>query len=688
MKFKIVQYYDPHNYGNFLDASRGTNHVISEDDINKIWAGTHADIFEVEGAHPIVLNGVKGAVFCIDAFEAEKVQIEFDDGRLVTLRRVRNGANFWEAFVPEISAGQKYRYQLDIKGQTVTKSDPVGFGVSGETYETRFSIVTKLPLTDTDADKEWDEKRKQLNSESVPINVYELHVGSYTTREGDDPFTFGKMKAKHHSFDIIESGKPLTFKELAQHAIQEAKDMGYTHIEVMPPFGHINYKSWGYQVTEYFSIEGRYGTIQDFKDFIDACHEAGLGVILDWVPSHHDDRFCGLDGLGYGNEKSKWGTNIFDYKRNETRSLLLSNINFWLKLGIDGIRMDAVSEIIYVNPEKKEGLREDGIAFLGQVNDFVHQNHPWVITIAEDCSGYPHTTEPTSNPGGAGFDYQWAMWWMYAHVKEIFNSDDKSNLVANNRIPDTNQGNLGRKVIAISHDEHSPYDLKHHHNGSIYNGMGIHSGTGPDVHLLCLQRRAMLYAAQMLYPGKKLAFIGNIAKEPWNAWIPILRGALANDNDFCEIKNYIRALNNLYLTEPALHMHDTRPQLGYEPVVFDGTNVVNAYLRKSSELRKGIEELRDTILVVSAIGRNRKAELMFKQGKPIADGYQIGVSLPGWWQVIFNSFDYFSMYNHIPRKHKIAGADTGNNGGFHNRQYSIKLPLYAGSTMALKWMGG
>ncbi|MFC1478075.1 alpha-amylase family glycosyl hydrolase [Candidatus Margulisiibacteriota bacterium] len=672
LSFKIIKL-NPRTYDTFLDKLRGRNHVISKDDIKKIKTGKHTNIFEVEGAHETVVNGVPGVIFCVDILNADEVSVELEDGRSVPMRRMRQGVNIWEVFIPELKAGQKYRFKVLIDGQWLTKSDPVGFGVTGEELETRFSVVTKLPKVNAAAEKKWIKKRKEINSRTAPINIHEISVGS---------------------FSETKDGKPKTFKELTKEAIQNAKDMGYTHIQVMPPFGQQDfgttgydlesyafYDPWGYKNSECFSIEGRYGTIHDFKDFIDECHKAGLGVILDWVPAHFCPRECGLGGLGYGDEITNWRSYVFNLERNEVKSFLLSNINFWLKLGIDGVRVDYVPRILYSNPEEKKGFRPAGRDFLREVNDLVHQNYEGVITIGEDSTGYNGVTDAASSHEGAlGFDYQFAMWLKHTLLKEVFCRDNKKALFDNTktyfqRIIETIKGNIGKFIVYFSHDEYTPEDLKYDHHGSISDCLVKDTPKDKDVNTLKLIRRSMLYALQMLYPGKKLHFMANIMKEAWHCDRPIPRKELAKDHDSQEITKFFKKLNKLYRNEKALHQLDSDPGKSFEIVSEDPENMVVTFLRKG-------EKEEDTMLVVVNFGCNKEDDLNFKS----IPNYRIGVPHEGEWEKVFDTFDWFSMYENIERNN--TKSLTSINEGMHNQDCLIEIPkLFSSSIQVYKWAG-
>ncbi|MCL2624614.1 MAG: 1,4-alpha-glucan branching enzyme, partial [Planctomycetaceae bacterium] len=373
-------------------------HFLSDFDIYLLGEGTHWSSYEKLGAHLRTIDGVSGVNFAVWAPNARGVSVvgnfnKWDGRRHLLQKRIPSG--FWEIFIPDIGEGEVYKFHIKQADGVITeRSDPYGF--FAELPPCTASVVADLSKHVWN-DAEWLEKRKDYDWQHKPMSVYEVHLGSWR-RPGDDPH------------------KWLSYRDTADQLVEYVKQMGYTHIELMPVAEHPLTASWGYQVIGYFSVTSRYGTPEDFMYFVDLCHQNGIGVLLDWVPAHFPKDGHGLrrfDGTALyehadprQGEHQDWGTNIFNYGRNEVRNFLISNALFWLdKYHIDGLRVDAVASMLYLDYSRKEGEwvaneyggRENiaAIDFIKKMNEEVHLQHKGVLTIAEESTAWGGVSRPT-----------------------------------------------------------------------------------------------------------------------------------------------------------------------------------------------------------------------------------------------------------------------------------------------------
>ncbi|MGB6234744.1 MAG: 1,4-alpha-glucan branching protein GlgB, partial [Candidatus Acidiferrales bacterium] len=399
---KIYETYDPYAFPPLL----------TDYDLYLLGEGTHLQNYEKLGAHVREVAGVRGVHFGVWAPNAMRVSVvgKFNrwDGRVNPMRARPTGV--WEIFLPGLGEGDLYKFEIRSRtGEMLTlKSDPYGFGA--EVRPKSSSVVTTID-NHRWKDAEWMSRRARFDWQHAPISIYELHFGSW--RRGPD-------------------GQWLTYGEMANELIPYIKQMGYTHIELLPLSEHPLDASWGYQTIGYFAVTSRYGSPHEFMDFVDRCHQAGIGVLFDWTPGHFPRDAHGLayfDGT-YLYEHADprrgshpdWGTLIFNYGRNEVQNFLLSNALFWLdKYHIDGLRVDAVASMLYLDYSRRPGEwlpnqfggREnlEAIAFLKRMNEVVHARHPGVLTVAEESTAWPAVSRPTY-VGGLGFDLKWNMGWM------------------------------------------------------------------------------------------------------------------------------------------------------------------------------------------------------------------------------------------------------------------------------------
>jgi 1,4-alpha-glucan branching enzyme len=522
---------------------------LSDFDLYLFGEGNHYSIYYKLGAHPVTLDGLDGTRFAVWAPNAERVSVvgpfNLWDGRRHAMQ-TRGASGIWELFIPDVGPGTEYKYELRIRsGRSVIKADPYGFAM--QLRPGNCSIVASLEGY-TWGDGEWMRSRPERNPLTQPINIYELHPGSWRRDYGRSP-----------SF--------LNWRELADELIPYVLEQGYTHLELMGVAEHPFDGSWGYQVVGYYAPTARFGTPQDFMHFVDRCHQAGLGVIMDWVPAHFPRDEHGLaefDGTSLYEhadprlgEHTDWGTKIFNYGRHEVRNFLVANALYWLdQYHVDGLRVDAVASMLYLDYSRQPGQwvpnryggREnlDAIEFLRQLNTAVGRYHPGALVFAEESTSFPGVTQP-AHLGGLGFHFKWNMGWMndtlrYAALDPVHRRYHHQLITFSFMYAWSE-----KFALPISHDEVV------HGKGSLLEKM-----PGDE-----WQKRAnfRLFRAYMTaHPGKKLLFMGTEfgQRREWRDehsldWHllddPHHRGLLTLDRD----------LNRLYAGLPALHAGDADP---------------------------------------------------------------------------------------------------------------------------------
>ena len=396
-----------------MSKSQMSNIGFSDYDCHLLGEGTHWGIYQLLGAHLGTVDGVEGVHFGVWAPNADSVQVVGDfnawTGSDHEMRKLIP-SGIWELFIPEASEGEPYKFRLQSGGNTLEKSDPFGF--AAEIPPRTASIVSDLDRY-VWGDADWLQSRAQSNGLNAPISIYEVHLGSWQRDEDHENGWF-------------------SYRELAHRLVEYCTRMGYTHLQLLPVSEHPFTGSWGYQTVGYYAATSRYGTPQDLMYFIDYCHQHGLGVILDWVPAHFPRDAHGLrqfDGTALyehadprQGEHPDWGTMVFNYDRNEVRNFLLANALFWLdKYHIDGLRVDAVASMLYLDYSREEGEwipnefggRENlgAVTLLKEFNEKVHLEYPGVLTIAEESTAWGGVSRPTYL-GGLGFSLKWNMGWM------------------------------------------------------------------------------------------------------------------------------------------------------------------------------------------------------------------------------------------------------------------------------------
>ena len=630
-----------------------TMSLITEHDIYLFKQGNHFRLYEKLGSHITTVDGVQGTYFGVWAPNARRVSIIGDFNGWNTeshpLKLREDGSGIWEGFVPGIGKGTLYKYHIvsQYNNYNVNKGDPFAF--YWEVPPKTASIVWDLDYTWQDA--KWMRKRSKFNGLTAPLAMYETHLGSWRR--------------------VPEDGnRSLTYRETASQLTDYVKDMGFTHVELMPVMEHPFYGSWGYQIVGYFAPTSRFGTPQDLMYLIDCLHQQNIGVILDWVPSHFPVDGYGLsyfDGThlyehadrqkGYHPE---WNSYIFNYGRNEVRSFLISSAIFWLdKYHADGLRVDGVASMLYLDYARKNGEwipnihggneNLEAISFIKRLNEAVYESFPSVQTIAEESTAWSMVTRPTYS-GGLGFGMKWNMGWMHDTL-DYFSQNPLHRKHHNNEITFSIWYAFAENfVVAISHDEVV------HGKGSLFGKM-----PGDD-----WQKHAnlrLLFGYMYAHPGKKLIFMGDeIAQWPeWNHESSVEWHSL--QYPFHQgVQQWVRDLNHLYKREHALYDLDFDSH-GFEWMDFhDWENSVISFLRKGKRPN-------DMILVV----------LNFT---PIVrTNYIIGVPKGGFWKELLNSDakDY-------------SGSGMGNSGGVEARQisckgkeYSLSLTLPPLGILFLKW---
>jgi 1,4-alpha-glucan branching enzyme len=616
---------------------------LTDEDLYLWNEGTHYRLYEKLGAHPTP----GGTYFAVWAPGADRVAVVGDwngwnPGSDVLAPRGVSG--IWEGVVAAAGPAAAYKYHITNGDYQVEKADPFGF--HHETPPATASKVWDLDYRWGDAD--WMAGRGPRNALNAPISVYEVHLGSW--RRGDD-------------------GRALTYREMAEQLPGYVADLGFTHVEFLPIAEHPFYGSWGYQTTGYFAPTSRYGTPQDFMALIDAFHQAGVGVILDWVPSHFPNDEHGLsyfDGthlfehadprLGYHPD---WGTLIFNYGRTEVPAFLISNALFWLdKYHIDALRVDAVASMLYLDYSRDEGEwspnvhggREnlEAIAFLRRFNETVYLDYPDVQTVAEESTAWPMVSRPTFL-GGLGFGMKWDMGWMHDTLEYMANDPVHRSYHHHRLTFRAVYAFTENFMLPLSHDE-------------VVHGKGSLLAKMPGDEWQKFANLRLLLAQMWTQPGKKLLFMGaELGQASEWAHEGQVDWGLADHELNAGISRLVGDLNRLYRDYPALHETDCEPG-GFEwAVVNDSANSVLAYFRRSGE---------ETLLVVHNL-------------TPVPrDTYRIGVPGSGEWVEILNT-----------DAEVYGGSGQGNLGGVdtgplpvphHGRPESIDVRLPPLATLVLK----
>jgi 1,4-alpha-glucan branching enzyme len=629
--------------------------MLTPHDLYLFNEGTHFRLYDKLGAHPIRHQDVEGTYFSVWAPNAERVSVmgSFNDWSKDSHQlRPRESSGIWEGFVPGIGKGALYKFHIrsHVNGYQVDKTDP--FALFNEIPPKTASVVWDTQFDWLDG--EWMHDRHRHNALNAPISIYEMHVGSWR-RIGQ------------------EGNRSLSYRELALELPQYLQQMGFTHVEFLPVMDHPFFGSWGYQTTGYFAPSGNYGTPQDLMTLIDQLHQHGIGVILDWVPSHFPTDAHGLaffDGTHLFEHADpqqgfhpEWNTFIFNYGRNEVRSFLISSALFWLeKYHIDGIRVDAVASMLYLDYSRKEGEwipnryggREnlEAIDFLRRFNEEVYKHFPDVQTIAEESTAWPMVSKPTY-VGGLGFGLKWDMGWM--HDTLSYMSQD----------PFFRKYHHNKLTFRMLYAFHENFVLPLSHDEVVY-GKGSLLGKMPGDVWQKFANLRLLYGYMYAQAAKKLLFMGGEIGQ-WSEWVHdgSLDWDLLQHSHHHSLQRWVSDLNRVYRSEPALYEHDIDPS-GFEWVdCNDAESSVISLIRKGATTH-------DLVLVVCNF-------------TPVPrTNYRIGVPRGGYWQELLNSDA--ALY---------GGGGWGNLGGadaapvaLHGRSHSITLTLPALSALFFKNTGG
>ena len=567
------------------------------------YSGRDCRAFDYMGAHPVVQDGEQGYLFRVYAPEAEKVSVmgEFNDWNRDADYMTRDEQGIWEKFIPNIPEYAAYKYSVWAKsGDVFDKSDPYGFH-----FETRPGNATKA--YDLDGyewgDASWLDWRKKHLPYSNPVNIYECHLGSW----------------KMH-----EDGNFYSYRQLADELVPYVKEMGYTHIEFMPLTEYPFDGSWGYQVIGYFAATSRYGTPKDLMYLIDKAHQAGLGVIMDWVPAHFPKDGCGLvefDGsylYEYADplkmEHKEWGTRVFDYGKVSTRNLLFSSAMFWIeKFHMDGLRVDAVASMLYLDYNRQgewrpnvHGGREnlEAVDFLRLLNEYILTDHPDVMMIAEESTAWPMVTKP-GYYGGLGFNFKWNMGWMndmlcYCSADPFFRKDMHDKITFSFMYAFSEN-----YILPLSHDE------------VVHGKCSLISKMPPPYENQFGGLRA-LYGYMVAHPGKKMLFMGGeFAQFSEWAYQRGLDWMLLDYPAHRQMQTYVKALNHFYLATPQLWEQDTDWR-GFEWISHeDNRNNIIAF-------RRVAKDGSDIVVVVNFSPEEQQE-------------YRIGVPITGTYEEIFTS---------------------------------------------------
>jgi len=581
--------------------------LFTDFDIDLFKAGKHFRLYEKLGAHLIEVDGVKGVYFAVWAPTAHSVSVVGDFNYWTQGEHLLNvrwdSSGIWEGFIPDISKGALYKYKIqsNINGVITEKADP--FARYCEKPPHTASVVWDLDYKWKD--EKWMQNRQDFNALDKPYSVYEVHLGSW-------------KRADHNRF--------LTYLELAEDLVKYVKETGFTHVEFMPVMEYPYDPSWGYQLTGYFAPTSRFGKPQDFMVLVDKLHQEGIGVILDWVPSHFPDDAHGLgffDGSHLYEHPDRrkgyhpdWKSLVFNYGRNEVRAFLISNAVFWLQnYHIDGLRVDAVASMLYLDYSRKDGEWEanifggrenlDSISFLKEFNEVIYSNFDGVQTIAEESTSFPMVSRPTS-VGGLGFGMKWMMGWMHDTLKYFQKETVYRKYHQNELTFSMTYAFTENFMLPFSHDE-----VVYGKNSLIYKM--------PSDEWQRFANLRLLYGYMFTHPGTKLLFMGAEFGQTneWN-FEQSLDWHLLQYDFHSGIKRLITDLNQLYKTQPALYEKQFRGD-GFEWINYsDHQNAILSYIRKGNSPDENV------IVVCN-----------FTQ--VIRVNYRIGIPKKGKLQEIFNS---------------------------------------------------
>jgi 1,4-alpha-glucan branching enzyme len=611
--------------------------TFGELDLHLAGEGRHEDIYEYLGAHPRELDGVTGTAFAVWGPSARAVSVVGDfngwDGRLNPMRSL-GSSGIWEIFLPGVEEGAAYKFELLAQsGEIRMKADPFAFET--QVPPRTDSVVYRSHYRWKDSD--W----RRESPHEKPISIYEVHLGSWR-------------------LNPLEGNRSLTYAELADELAAYVKDMGFTHVELLPVMEHPFSGSWGYQVSGYFAPTARYGRPDDFRAFVDGMHQAGVGVILDWVPAHfpRDDwalaRFDGTALYEHADPRRgahpEWGTLIFNYGRNEVRNFLLASALFWPReYHVDGLRVDAVASMLYLDYSRAEGAWVpneyggnedlDAVRLLKEFNEVLHRREPGILSVAEESTAWPGVSRPTYL-GGLGFGFKWNMGWMHDTLG-YFQRDPVYRRYHHHELTFSLMYAFSENfVLPLSHDEVV------HGKGSLYDKMA-----GDRWQKLANLRA--LYAYMWAHPGKKLLFMGGeLAQEAEWSHERSLDWHLLEQAEHAGVQALVRDLNRVLRSEPALYEQDFDPAGFWWLEANDAGANVLAFARASKKAER-------VLVCVANLSPTPRP------------GYRLGLPRAGRWREAINTDSGF-----------YGGSDSGNLGGvesepigWHEQPFSAEVTL-------------
>ena len=662
-RINIFSYQLVVNYGSgdiIIDDPYCFPSLISEQDMYLFCEGTHENTYQWMGAHELNINGIKGTHFVLWAPEASRVSVVGDfncwNGASHVMRK-HLGSGVWEIFLPNVANGVNYKYEIvDKYGQLQPlKADPYAFSMQHPPEQASRVVPNDVYQWNDDS---WMNQRKySSNSYQSAVSIYEVHLGSWKRNIEDSTH---KEHAPHY----------LTYRELAQQLVPYVVDMGFTHLQLMPVSEYPFDGSWGYQPIGIFAPTSRFGNIDDFKYFVDCCHQAGIGLLLDWVPGHFPTDAYGIGKLDgsclYEHEDTRkgfhpdWKTLIYNYGRAEVKSYLISNANYWLdEFHIDGLRVDAVASMLYLDYSREAGEwlpnehggREnlEAIELLRQVNSRVYLNHPGVMMIAEESTAWPGVSKPVDT-GGLGFGFKWNMGWMNDTLKYMERDPIHRQHHHNEMTFGLIYSFSENFVLPLSHDEVV------HGKGSLLDKM-----PGDDWQKFANLRA--YYGFMWTHPGKKLLFMGGefAQRHEWSH-DQSLDWHLLEQVSHQGIQRLIKDLNHTYRNLSALYELDC-DEAGFQWL--DSQNHEQSIL---TYLRKGHDEKTLALIVVNFT-------------PTVYENFNIGVPLAGFYRECLNT-----------DSHIYGGSNVGNNGGVyskniecegHDNHVNLSIPPLA--TMIFEW---
>lgn len=611
--------------------------VITDFDLHLFGEGNHWNIYHILGANPVAVEGINGTLFAVWAPNARRVSVvgNFNswDGRRHLMRN-RGSSGVWELFIPGMGAGEIYKFEIaDQHNHILDKSDP---------YAKQFEVRPKTAAITTSnqtfqwSDDAWIEKRSRNEWLHQPLSVYEVHLGSW-------------RRDSNHQF--------LNYRTIAHELVEYVKNAGFTHIELLPISEHPLDASWGYQALGYFAPTSRFGNLDDFKYFVNHCHENNIGIILDWVPAHFPKDSHGLgrfDGSAlYEHQDPKkgehrdWGTFIFNYGRNEVRNFLVANALFWIKeFHIDGLRVDAVASMLYLDYSRQAGdwipnqyggnENLEAIDFIRILNKETQSQYPGTLMIAEESTSWPSVSRPTWL-GGLGFSMKWNMGWMHDTLSYISKDPVYRHYHHDNLTFGLLYAFSENFTLPFSHDEVV------HGKRSMINKM-------PGDEWQKFANLRLLYTYMYTYPGKKLLFMGSefAQFDEWNE-DATLSWHLTQNPNHRGIMTLLKDLNHFYKQNPALYFHDFESS-GFEWIdCHDNAQSIISYIRRHGE--------QFMIIVLNFTPVPRK-------------NYRLGVPVAGTYKEIFNSDSSYYCGTNVGN-----GIIHSDNQPWMNRSHSIAVSL-------------